>query len=75
MVNMPFSCKGCEKRTPGCHSICEKYRSERAEYDRLKAKANDEKIRWAHTASMVAIEKDRHAKRRKATRGYNHVHY
>ena len=32
-----FSCKGCEKRTPGCHARCEKYLKEKAEHDRLKA--------------------------------------
>ena len=31
-----FPCKDCEKRKPGCHSICEKY---------LKAKEKSDSIR------------------------------
>jgi hypothetical protein len=35
-----YSCKGCEKRTPGCHSKCPDYLAEKAEHDRLKAEAD-----------------------------------
>ena len=30
-------CKDCTDRYPGCHAKCEKYISQRAEYDRIKA--------------------------------------
>lgn len=29
-------CKDCPDRYPGCHGKCEKYISQRAEYDKLK---------------------------------------
>ncbi len=35
-----YSCKGCEKRTPGCHSKCPDYLTEKAEHERLKAAAD-----------------------------------
>lgn len=38
-----FSCKGCEKRTPGCHGQCAKYLAEKAEYDRLKSVADKQR--------------------------------
>lgn len=37
------SCKDCENRFPGCHSQCEKYKAERAEYDKRKAKYDRER--------------------------------
>ena len=30
-------CKDCPDRYPGCHSSCEKYKAQRAEYDAQKA--------------------------------------
>ena len=35
-----FTCSGCEDRRIGCHNYCEKYKQERAEYDRAKAFVN-----------------------------------
>ena len=37
---MEFSCRRCTERTMGCHGSCETYKSERAEFDRLKAELN-----------------------------------
>lgn len=37
---MKFSCQTCEDRVPGCHSDCEKYKSEKARYKQLKDKHN-----------------------------------
>lgn len=33
---MVFSCYGCEKRYPGCHDTCEKYKAERAAHEAKK---------------------------------------
>lgn len=33
---MKFSCKGCTKRTVGCHATCETYIKEKAENDRAR---------------------------------------
>ncbi len=36
-------CQGCTERTLGCHSTCEKYKEQRAEFDRMKeAKHKDD---------------------------------
>ena len=35
-----FSCHGCQKRYPGCHSSCEAYKQEKARYDEKKAEAD-----------------------------------
>lgn len=34
---MIYSCKGCEKRYPGCHGKCEAYLADKAKHDALKA--------------------------------------
>lgn len=36
MNKVTFSCMGCQDRFPGCHGACEKYKKERAEYDKIK---------------------------------------
>jgi hypothetical protein len=33
-----FTCKGCEKRVPGCHDSCDKYKAEKAAYQARKEK-------------------------------------
>lgn len=35
-----FSCKDCLDRAPGCHIVCKRYQSEKAEYERDKFIAN-----------------------------------
>lgn len=37
---MKFSCQTCEEKYIGCHSDCEKYKSEKARYKQLKDKHN-----------------------------------
>lgn len=36
MSNMPFTCKDCEARYPGCHAKCEKYLAEKASWEATK---------------------------------------
>lgn len=31
-----YCCKDCHDRSPGCHGSCEKYITQKAEYDTLK---------------------------------------
>ena len=33
-----FTCKGCEKRVPGCHGSCDKYKEEKAAHEARKEK-------------------------------------
>lgn len=37
---MIWCCKGCEQRHEACHGHCEKYIQQKAEHERLKARAN-----------------------------------
>ena len=42
-LNM-FTCgKDCPNRCPGCHSKCEKYKRERAAYDKRKSELNKDR--------------------------------
>lgn len=36
-----FSCKYCEKRSENCHSTCEVYLKEKAEYDRRRRETKE----------------------------------
>lgn len=33
-----FTCKGCEKRVPGCHGSCDKYKEEKTAHEARKEK-------------------------------------
>jgi len=35
-MNSIRSCHGCKERRPGCHSTCEKYKQEKAKYEKDK---------------------------------------
>jgi len=35
---MKSSCKGCEKRVPGCHGSCEEYKAFRKQQDEINKK-------------------------------------
>jgi hypothetical protein len=59
-----FSCKGCEKRTPGCHARCEKYLKEKAEYDRLKAAEDKRRDIQIGIWEQRSIKVDKATKRR-----------
>lgn len=38
-----FTCNGCTERHVGCHGTCEKYKMEKAVYDKQQAKIKKEK--------------------------------
>ena len=63
---MIYCCKGCEapKRYPGCHSVCQEYLEQKAEYDKRKTEL-DEKRRLTQ-----AICGDRARKVYNAFKGY-----
>lgn len=58
-------CLDCEKRHPGCHSKCEDYLSEKAEYEHVMN--NREREHAIHAAEVInAIDRrERHRKRLK----------
>lgn len=43
MITFNFSCNGCDKRFPGCHSQCETYKKEKKKYEALKAEEDRKK--------------------------------
>lgn len=66
---MEVSCKGCQERQPGCHSICEKYMAEKKAHDERKA-IERQKIDLKNglyiqkdTSIRNAIRRGKHAKR------------
>lgn len=38
-----YSCKGCDKRFPGCHDECEEFQNERRLHEAWKQKVKDAK--------------------------------
>lgn len=40
MPNVFKACKNCPDRIPGCHDHCDKHKSEKDKWARLKAQAN-----------------------------------
>ena len=66
MADYRFSCRGCEKRYPGCHDHCDTYKAERAEYEKLKQRDAVEKY-LRDRASRVY---DAHAKYEKKLSKY-----
>lgn len=70
MPNLPFTCKGCLDRYPGCHDKCEKYKSERAEYDQRRLKARLDKQVWSYVNREIANSRDSTAKHNKGSRRY-----
>ena len=65
------SCKGCEERHPGCHGKCEKYQSERAEHERLKALYNSDREARIYTSEAMAKSKKITSYRQRKGANYN----
>lgn len=38
-----FTCKGCERRFPGCHGSCDKYQAEKAAHEARKKEEQNQK--------------------------------
>lgn len=61
-----FSCgRDCPDRKPGCHGQCEKYKKERAAYDKRKAELNRYKDAQSYTMDIVVGRSNARAKRNK----------
>lgn len=65
-----FSCKDCKKRYSGCHSKCDTYKKELAEYEKKKALMETEREYYKYARASVAIHMDMMAKKRKKQIGY-----
>lgn len=57
-----YSCKGCTERTPGCHGSCEKYKADKAEYEKLKAEHDRMKSIQSGLDQHLSREYARHIK-------------
>lgn len=67
------ACKNCQERYPGCHDHCERYKEERAEYDRLKAIENRDRTVRQYICDEHRKHADRRAQEKKAKAGYHHL--
>lgn len=65
MANSPFTCKDCPDRYPGCHDKCEKYRKEKAEWDKTKAKLAENRELQAYICGTINKKRDTSAKKGK----------
>ena len=70
MSNVPFTCNDCTNRHPGCHDKCEKYKREKAEWDRMKAERDKDKSAWDYVNTSIADLRDIRAKARARFSGY-----
>lgn len=63
-MGMIDSCKDCEKRCVGCHSICEEYLAQKAEYDKVKKsiKLRKDAIYDIESRKREAVERMRRRK-------------
>ena len=66
-----FTCKDCPDREVGCHSVCEKYKREKAEHERIKAAQEKERDIIGYKANLfdkLQAQAHRKAKRTKFRR-------
>lgn len=65
MANSVFTCKDCPDRYPGCHDKCEKYQKEKAVWDKMKAKAEENRELEAYVCNSIKRKRDISAKKGK----------
>ena len=56
------NCHGCTKRYPGCHSKCELYKADKAEYERKKALEDNDKAYYQYIGDTCKNGEDKAAK-------------
>lgn len=56
-------CLGCVDRQPLCHGVCEKYKTQKAEYEATKEKQNKQKAVRAGLDASLYASVERTAKR------------
>lgn len=59
MIAIAFKCKGCTKRSPGCHDTCEDYKADLEKLEKAKANRDaDKDIRqYERKQQMIAAER------------------
>ena len=58
-------CKGCEKRSVGCHSTCEAYTKSKTEYDEKTAAVKKDTLLQHETVSYFIKQQDSIKKRKR----------
>ena len=71
---LPFTCKDCPDRYPGCHDDCNKYKREKAIWDKQKAEEAVEKGIYYYVGHSTSEKRDARAKQKKDVRGRKHFH-
>lgn len=72
---MPFTCKGCQEREPGCHSRCEKYKRESEIWEKEKARRRMEQEVRSYTRDAISKSTNAQAVRRKNSPGRKWYRY
>lgn len=65
-----FTCKGCPDRYPGCHDHCDKYKREKAEYEKRKAELEADREARIYTGNSIFTKQNYLAKKQKEWRRY-----
>lgn len=66
---LPFTCKDCPDRYPGCHDHCKKYKREKEIWDKQKIEDAKEKEIADYICHINAERYDTHVKNKKTNRG------
>lgn len=66
---LPFTCKDCPDRYPGCHDHCNKYKREKAIWDKQKAEEAMDRELSGYVAGSISGRSNTNAKRRRDNRG------
>ena len=64
------ACHGCTERYIGCHGKCEKYLGEKAEWERMKARANEGRESKLYIAESIVRRQSQAAIRKKKNSQY-----
>lgn len=56
---MLFSCKNCQDRIPGCHSVCDKYINEKTELDERNERKHEKQKVEHYVFDMVNQNRER----------------
>ena len=72
---LPFTCKDCPNRYPGCHGKCEKYLAEKAFYRKRKEDIRTRNAAVGYTVDEIRKKRDRAAKRRRGASGVRKTYF
>lgn len=62
---MLFSCKNCQDRIPGCHSVCDKYINEKAELDECNERKHEKQKVSFYISDMINRNRKKYSQKRR----------